>query len=269
MEEPTILKPMQANCWSGAIHLETVRRLNERGLAFLANAARVSESTAELGPWKEILPLWARPSEGTLGRAARCPMVLLDFNFQHVGWWSRLINGRPLKGPWQAKWGGFCSSEAIPLARDLLMEAWSVSRSMPYVASLLFGMAPEVTRLIAQLSPCDVDRVVVHEAQRMTLRWENCPAFWGRLIHAATQTDDQYLANAHLQCLQLFGAELLFKDGKSVPSADAAKQPLTETSVTEHQPAKRSSGPACLSYAEKCAKPSPRTARDCAVIAAN
>jgi len=230
LEEPPNRKPLQSNRWSGVIHLETVRRLNERGLAFLTKAARASESAAELGPWKEILPLWASPSEGTLGRAARCPMVLLDFNFQRVEWWSRVINGRRPGGSWQPKWGGFCAREAIPLARDLLMEAWSVSRSKPHVASLLFGMAPEVARLIARLSPCDVDRVVVHEAQRMTLRWENCPAFWGGLIHAATQTDDQCLANVHLQCLQLFGAELLFEDGKSVPPADAAKGPLTETS---------------------------------------
>ena len=54
-----------------------------------------SDSHWAHGPaaWKEVSLLWARASETTLGRAARCPMVLLDFNFQRVAWWSRVIDG--------------------------------------------------------------------------------------------------------------------------------------------------------------------------------
>src|SRR5271168_4292905 len=73
----------------------TVRRLNERGLALLTKAAQALDVTEPQESWKEILPLWARASESTLGRAARCPMVLLDFNFQRLAWWSRVINAQP------------------------------------------------------------------------------------------------------------------------------------------------------------------------------
>ena len=250
MEESPNLKPLQSNCWSGGVLLETVRRLNERGLALLTKVAQASEAMDGFASWKEILPLWTHPSERTLGRAARCPMVLLDFNFQRVAWWRRVVNAHAPGGSRQATGSGFHTDEAIPLARDLLLEAWSASRSESPIASLVFGMAPEVTALIARLSPCDVDRVVVNEAQEMRPRWENQPLFWKDLFHAAAQMDDQALANVHLHCLQLLGGEWVATCGKPLLLAGAAKEPMIEASATECRVAKRSSSLARLSFAE-------------------
>ena len=81
------------------------------------------------------------------------------------------------------------------------------ARSLSHVSSLVFGMAPEVTTLISRLSPRDLERVVVQEIQEMRPRWENRPMFWKELFHAATQMDDESLANVHLHCLQLLGGE--------------------------------------------------------------
>ena len=183
----------------------TVRRLNERGLALLAKAAQAGDWTAS---WKEIHALWAHASEDILGRAARCPMVLLDFNFQRLAWWSRVITAQPIEESRQLRLSTFRSDEAISLARDLLLEAWSAARSLSSVSSLVFGMAPEVTTLIARLSPRDIDYVVVHGIQELRPRWENRPMFWKELFDAATEMDDQILANVHLHCLQLLGGEL-------------------------------------------------------------
>ncbi len=90
-------------------------------------------------------------------------MVLLDFHFQHVAWWSRVIDGPGLGESRRSRLTAFHTEEAIPLAHDLLLEAWSAARSMSQVSSLVFGMAPEVTTLIARLSPRDLDQLVVHE----------------------------------------------------------------------------------------------------------
>jgi hypothetical protein len=160
-------------------------------------------------------------------------MVLLDFNFQRVVWWSRVINTQPSGESRQPSLSAFHTDEAIPLARDLLLEAWSAARSMSPVASLVFGMAPEVTTLIARLSPRDLDRVVVQEIQEMRPRWENRPLFWKELFHAATQMDDESLANVHLHCLQLLGGEHASTRGKPRASAPAAKGPVTQVSVEE------------------------------------
>jgi hypothetical protein len=205
----------------------TVRRLNERGLALLTKAAQAGDWTAS---WKEILPLWAHASEGTLGRAACCPMVLFDFNFQRLAWWSRVINAQSGESP-QLRLSTFHTDEAVPLARDLLLEAWSAARSMSQVSSLVFGMAPEVTTLIARLSPRDIDHVVVHEIQELRPRWENRPMFWKELFDAATEMDDQILANVHLHCLQLLGGEYASTRDKPLATAHAAKGPVIEASV--------------------------------------
>jgi len=211
----------------------TARRLNERGLALLTKAAQANYCAEGLGWWKEVFPLWACASETIVGRAARCPMVLLDFNFQRVTWWSRVINAQPCAEPRQPRLNAFHTDEAIPLARDLLLEAWSAARAESHVASLVFGMAPGVTALIAHFSPRDLDRVVVQEIQEMRPRWENRPMFWRELFHAATQMDEEILANVHLHCLQLLGGELASSPGKPVASATAAKGLAIEVSVGE------------------------------------
>jgi hypothetical protein len=211
----------------------TVRRLNERGLELLIKAAQALDS-AESQTWtKEIFLLWARASESTLNRAAGCPMVLLDFNFQRLAWWSRVINAQPSEEARQPRLSTFHTDEAIYLARDLLLEAWSAARSMSPVSSLVFGMVPEVTTLIARLSPRDLDRVGVRQIQELRPRWENRPMFWRELFSAATQMDDQILANVHLHCLQLLGGEFLALRSKLPALANGTKGPEIEATVAE------------------------------------
>jgi hypothetical protein len=218
----------------------TVHRLNERGLAWLIRAAQAGDWTEGRASWKEIRPLWARASESTLDRAARCPMVLVDLNFQCVAWWIRVINSQPCGDSGQPRFSTFHTDEALSLARDLLLEAWSAARSTPNVSSLVFGMAPEVTSLIARLSPRDLERVVVYESKELRPRWENRPMLWKALFHAATQMNDQLLANVHLHCLQLLGGELVSMRGKPIVSASAAKRSVREATVQPELAAERS-----------------------------
>jgi hypothetical protein len=158
-------------------------------------------------------------------------MTLLDFNFQRVTWWSRAINRQHSGDSRQRSLSAFHGDEAIPLAHDLLLEAWSAARSMSQVSSLVFGMAPEVTTLIAGLSPRDIDQLVVQEIQELRPRWENRPMFWKELFQAATQMDDEILENVYLHCLQLLGGELASARGQPFISVIAAQGPLTEATA--------------------------------------
>lgn len=208
----------------------TVRRLNERGLELLTKSARALEVSGPQVLWKESLPLWALASDRTLGRAACCPMVLLDFNFQRLAWWSRAIDARreeELPGPIST----FHTDEATSLARDLLLEAWSAARSRSSFSCLVFGMSPEVSALIARLSPRDLDRLAAQEFEELMPRWENRPMFWRELFHAASQLDDHILANVHLHCLQLLGGELVSTRDKPQPATHAQNGALIEASV--------------------------------------
>jgi hypothetical protein len=160
-------------------------------------------------------------------------MTLLDFNFQRVTWWSRAINRQPSGDSRPLNLSAFHADEAISLAHDLLLEAWSSARSASRVSSLVFGMAPEVAGLIARLSPRDIDQLVVQEIQELRPRWENRPMFWKELFLAATQMDDEILANVHLHCLQLLGGELASTRGQPFTSVTAAEGPVTEATAQE------------------------------------
>lgn len=208
-----------------------VHRLNERGLSFLSKAARAGDWGELQTCWREIFSLRADATERTLSRAARCPMVLLDFNFQRVTWWSRVISNQSREASRQANLSAIQRDEAIPLAHDLLLEAWSAARSMPPVSSLVFGMAPDVTTLIARLSPRELDRVVVQEIESLGPRWVNRPMFWKELFEAAAHLDDQILANVHLHCLQLLGGELASVRVKLPPSPGGIIEPAKEVSA--------------------------------------
>jgi hypothetical protein len=158
-------------------------------------------------------------------------MALLDFNFQRVEWWRGVINVTPPGDSRQRNLGDFGMDEAMPLARDLLMEAWSACRSAPNVVGLVFGMAPDVAQLIARLLPSEIDRVLAHEAHELGLRWENRPSFWKDLFHAATQVDDWGLSKVHLHCLQLFGGDWMSSHSNRAESPPAVKGPINEVSV--------------------------------------
>ena len=55
--------------------------------------------------------------------------------------------------------------------------------------------------------------------------------FWKELFRAATQTDDEILANVHLHCLQLLGGELASTRDKALATAHAAKGSVIEASA--------------------------------------
>jgi hypothetical protein len=209
----------------------TIHGLNERGLALMAKAARAGDWPSPLCPCKELRPFLAGASESALIRASRCPMALLDFNFQHITWWSRAIHRQPSGNSRQLGLDAFYADEAIPLAHDLLLEAWSAARSMSQVSSLVFGMAPEVTGLLARLSPREIDRLVEQEIHALRPRWENRPMFWKDLFRGAMQMDDEILANVHLHCLQLLGGELVATRSRPPASVSAPKGSVGEAWV--------------------------------------
>ena len=212
---------------------DTARRLNTRGLAFLNNAMRTDNCVEQHPSWREIVSVWTRASDHAFDRAAQSPMVLLDFNFQRGDWWRRVADAPFYEVCRRERAATDQTDDAVPLAHDLLLEAWSAARAMPRVASLVFGMAPEVTALIARLSPRELDRVALHEVHEMGPRWANRPTFWRELFQAASHEDDEILANVYLHGLQLLGGELVSGQSTHLPMASPATEPLTGVSGEE------------------------------------
>jgi hypothetical protein len=135
-------------------------------------------------------------------------VLLLDLHFQRADWWKRASqrSGNPLPSENQH------SPElerAASLLCEILIDAWTIGRTMPRALNLIFGMASPVLTTILQMGPPDLERIAVEEAPRVKARCPESRSFWTRLLEAAIGTNDQALANVHLHCLQLLGSEFV------------------------------------------------------------
>ena len=97
---------------------------------------------------------------------------------------------------------------AVSLVREILMDAWTIGRTMPRALHFIFGIASPVAAIIIQMV-YEIDRIVVAEARQLKARWPVSRGFWRKLLQVATGTEDQALANVHLHCLQLLGSEVV------------------------------------------------------------
>ena len=195
-----ILRPTIApQRWPGEDALATVRRLNARGFALLAEQPHADAV---------LSALWAQVDARACERAGRCPVLLIDLNFQRSEWWQRAGQRRAdtmlLEAAYTAE-----TERAALLVREILMDALTIGRTTPRALNLIFGMAPSVAAALVQLGPTEMDRIALEEARHLKLRWPESRSFWKGLLEAAIGTDDQTLANVHLHCLQLLGSELV------------------------------------------------------------
>jgi hypothetical protein len=199
---------MTPNRWAGGRMLQTAHRLNERCFSLLAETVRIGGARVELRMMYDLRELWAQVDTRACERAGRCPVLLLDLNFQRAEWWRRVCQGDDRASSVNAPSALFTAERVTPLLREILTEAWSIGRSMPHAASLIFCMEPRVSSAIADLSVPELDQVAMLYSQYLRPRWEESCVFWQRLLLAAIGADDEALAHAHLHCLQLVGSSL-------------------------------------------------------------
>jgi len=186
--------------------LQTAHRLNERCFSLLAETVRTGGASGEPHVMYGLREFWAQVDARVRERAGRCPVLLLDLNFQRADWWSRVGHGDDGASSVNGPPAIFAVERATPLLREILMEAWSIGRAMPHAASLIFGMEPRVSSAIADLSVPELDQVALAYARYLRPRWEESRVFWQRLLLASIGADDEALAHAHLHCLQLLGS---------------------------------------------------------------
>jgi len=127
--------------WAGENTLTTVRQLNTRYFQILAEKANDGAIPTAL---------WAQVDTRVCERAGRCPVLLMDLNFQRPDWWQRVSqrNAYPL-----ATAGAHAQhvERAVSLVREILIDARTISRTMPRTLNLVFGMAAPVSAAIARL----------------------------------------------------------------------------------------------------------------------
>jgi hypothetical protein len=188
--------------WSGLRAIATLRGLNARCFAMLAEVAHADATPIERSTIYREWELWNRVDQQACDLAARCPVLLLNLNFERLSWWSRVCDAGKTAPPPSTEPVLIEEAKSKPLLREILTEIWRLGHSLPGATTLLFGLAPGVCAEISGLSPADVDRIAISYAGELRPRWEDSCVFWRRLLEAATSADDEALFAVHLHCLQ-------------------------------------------------------------------
>lgn len=203
--------------WRGAQALGRVYALNDRCIELLCQLSRAERERTILTIVNQHRSLWRGLSTTARRYAASMPFLLVDARFQDADWWRCAKDpraGRMRKMGPQAAFSGKAAGE---LMREALMLAWSTAAVDRGTASVLLGMTPVVCSLIADLSPQDVERIAASNSRYLRPRWDDLPAFWGKLLTAARDADEDALHEVRLHGIQLLGSELLpLLEGRSV-----------------------------------------------------
>jgi hypothetical protein len=195
--------------WKGAQALTRVHALNERCLELLTQLARGDRRRIDLVIVNQHLDLWRSLSATVRRRAARTPFLLMDLHFQNAEWWRSVAHSRPASRRTMILRAAFTGRIAGELMRETLMLAWSTVAFDRGAANIMLGMTPPVSGVLAALGPQDVERIAARHSEHLQPRWQDFPVFWGKLLSAARNGDDEQLHEAHLYGVQLIGSELL------------------------------------------------------------
>jgi len=199
--------------WTGAEALGLVHELNEHCLEMLEKLTeKLPQEIRTDGALEAVRlhrDLWRRLDKTARRRAAGCPFLLIDVNFQNETWWRSAQDDRSEAGSGAATTSFFPAKVARELMGETLMLAWLTARSDGRTATLLLGLAPAVADIIASLRPREIRRIIARHSSQLRPRWETSPQFWQRLLVAATGGTDASLIDVHLNGLQLLGAELI------------------------------------------------------------
>jgi hypothetical protein len=196
---------LQGRRWVGSALFETVQRLNGQVLNFLLELSRSIDPPQQFMCLRDHPHLWSEMNADALVRAASCPVLLLDINFQSPEWCDASTS-HILRAATPVAGAGPVFEQAKLLMDDILTEAWTAARALPRAASLAFGMTPTLTATIAAQRPADIHRLAIAVINEVRPRWDSHPTFWKHLLIAARRPDPRALTRIHLQCLQLLGS---------------------------------------------------------------
>lgn len=201
--------------WKGQQALSRVHVLNERCLELLKQSAREDRQSPAFV--HQSRGLWNGLNATARKRAAQVPFLLMDVHFQEAQWWRGARSGRrPQRQPLSPE-SVFNGKPAAELMRETLMLAWNTVTMDRRVACLLFGMAPAVSRIIADCGPQDVERIAARYRSHLRPRWHDFPPYWNNLLTAARDNDETALEESRLHGVLMIGGDLLpLLEGKAV-----------------------------------------------------
>jgi hypothetical protein len=185
--------------------LESVFELNALFLSTLARiATEPAISTAGDAIGKLALSL-SRQTVTARETLAQCPIALVEMGFRDGERWARAIEEpeRMIISP-----GGiFPYLDAIRLANQTLMLAWTTAQTAWRGACIVFGMTREVADRLAHSSLQTIQRVAERYPHWVRPIWEHQPEMWDYLV-SMSNSPPKKLPPVGLRALQRRLADL-------------------------------------------------------------
>lgn len=191
--------------------VEPLYDINEHCIDLLVSAARQPQdpNTSATDLIHHLRPILHALTPKARARAANTPFLLVDMNFRDREWW-RNVASHPNK-MWRAPtWlPCFPRQPSIKLARATLIAAWYAARTDRATAMVALGLAPAVSEVIADLRLHEIDCIAERHFRFIRPRWEDRPAVWKNLLHAAQSGDARSNSDFILHGLQLLAGDLI------------------------------------------------------------
>jgi hypothetical protein len=197
--------------------LAEIRRVNSHYIALLVEAAR-REGESGLPLIEELRDALRQMTPERCQRGGARAFLVADFRLSDLPWWTQMKSDRRFQGGLGPS-AGLARADAVPLTRAILVLAWLSTRAHAAFASVVFGMTPAVSSVIAELSLPEIDEIAKRHYRCLRPRWENVPGIWLQWLAASETPDIRKARDCDLRGLQMILETLC-------PTEAAAPQPL-------------------------------------------
>jgi hypothetical protein len=174
--------------WFTDSALRPVFDLNEVVLTGLVEAAKrpAHEMRVELAI--ELSDVLLSLDAETIKRMAQCPVCFLDAGFRDDARWLAVAAGADAAAAASECEPAFPRLQAMQWAQTTFTLAWTVARSSPQSAAVIFGMTPQCARIVAGLVVQTVERLAERRSAWIRPRWERQAGVWRGLWRTAEQS---------------------------------------------------------------------------------
>lgn len=177
--------------------LEPLFEINQTLLSLLTAQSDETICTQPIELVAQLRGLWRRLDADALKQAARCPILLVEFDV-----WTPNIPRNPPRPEWCPR------ASATSLMHSVLTLAWHLCRTDPQIASVRLGIPHSSVHFLQDLRLQDINTLVDTQFAALCPRWEQRLDFWKHLLMAAINGEPEAISETYIEALDLLVSEL-------------------------------------------------------------
>jgi hypothetical protein len=202
------LNTSDAERWFSTEAMRSVHALNAYLLNLLAAELLRPTTDNRLQLALQLREAIARLDTEAQGRAAQCPIALIDAGFRNDARWAKAISGEVASTDEGSSRGNFPNLSATRLAQMTLTLASMAAQLSIERACLIFAMSPACAQIVGTLSLPAIEGIAERHADWIRPRWEHRPDLWRALLELAERPPPNAAPSIGLRAMQLQLGEL-------------------------------------------------------------